>query len=360
MDRPPTTADRSDVSIVIATLNRSAGLRAALEGLTRLDAPGAAYEIIVVDNGSDDDTRAVVERAAAEAAVPVRYVHEPRRGLSHARNAGVIAARAPIVAFTDDDQDVGHDWLSVIVRTFREHPQLDVIGGRVVPRWLHPPPSWITPAVHGPVSIIDRGPAALPVTRDRWMCLGGGNAAWRRQRLLDLGGFSSDYPRSQDRELLVRALLAGRHGLYVPEMVVYHHLDGQRLTKTYFRRWSRTEGRMRAAYAFEELFTKDGHMRPIPDDVPRVLGVSRFVYRAWLGALRSYGRAVVRAEWDEAFRHETRLLYLGSYIRRRIDLTTMRGASVPHRTSAAIARGLAVLRIYGEFFRFRHTDHTYL
>ena len=59
------TAHGLDVSIVVPTLNRSAGLRAALEGLTRLEAPGIAYEIIVVDNGSDDETRAVVERAAA-------------------------------------------------------------------------------------------------------------------------------------------------------------------------------------------------------------------------------------------------------------------------------------------------------
>lgn len=313
------TGHRLDASIVVPTLNRSAGLHAALEGLARLDAPGIAYEIIVVDNGSDDDTRAVAERA--DAGVPVRYVHEPRRGLSHARNAGVMAARAPIVAFTDDDQDVGHEWLSVIVRTFREHPQLDVIGGRVYPRWLYPPPSWITPAVYGPVSIIDRGPVPFPVTRDRWMCLGGGNSAWRRQALLELGGFSPDYPRSQDRELLVRALLAGRRGMYVPDMVIYHHLDGRRLTKRYFRQWKRTEGRMRAGYAFEELFTADGRMRPVPDGVPRVLGVSRFVYRAWLRAVRACAGAALRGRWDDVLRCELRVWYLSSYIWRRIELT---------------------------------------
>jgi glycosyltransferase involved in cell wall biosynthesis len=329
-----------DVSVVVATLNRSAALRTLLHSLVSLSAGALSFEIIVVDNGSRDDTPAVVERFSSESVVPVRYVLQPRPGVSNARNAGVSAASAPIVAFTDDDQDVRADWLCVINRVFCEHPDVDVIGGRVHPRWVHRPPDWITQSVWGPVSIIDRGPEPFRVTRERWMCLPGGNMAWRRQALIDLGGFSPEYPRSQDRELTVRALLAGLHAMYVPDMVVHHHIDGQRLTRTFFRRWNRTEGRMRAGYAFEELFTVDGHMRLMPEDTPRLLGVSRFVYRCWLRAVRSYARAMLRAQREEAFRHELRALYLTSYIHRRIDLTAVSDASVSHRASALFARGL--------------------
>jgi glucosyl-dolichyl phosphate glucuronosyltransferase len=336
------TTPLPDVSVVVATWNRSAAVRTALDSLTALDARGGVtFEIVVADNGSRDNTRAVVEFVAASAAVPVRYVLEPRRGVSYARNAGIAAATAPIVAFTDDDQDVAPDWLAVISRVFREHTDVDGIGGRVRPRWVHPPPPWITQSVWGPISIIDRGPTPFCVTRERWMCLPGGNMAWRRQALIDLGGFSPEYPRSQDRELTVRALLAGRTAMYVPDMIVYHHIDGRRLTKGFFRQWSRTEGRMRAGYAFEELFTVDGRIRPVPDGMPRALGVSRFMYRSWLATLRSYAQATLRGNRDEAFRLEMRALYLASYIHRRIDLTSAGDVSLSHRTGACLVRGLA-------------------
>jgi glucosyl-dolichyl phosphate glucuronosyltransferase len=335
------TTPNPDVSVVVATLNRSAAVHRLLHDLTTLDSRDVTYEVIVADNGSQDDTRAVVERFATTSAVPVRYVAELCPGVSNARNAGVAAARAPIVAFTDDDQDVAPEWVSVIDRTFRRDPDVDVIGGRVRPRWVNAPPDWIAQSAWGPLSIIDRGPAPFRVTRDRWMCLPGGNMAWRRQVLIDLGGFSPEYPRSQDRELTVRALMAGRVAMYVPDMIVYHHIDARRLTKAFFRRWSRTEGRMRAGYAFEELFTADGHLRPVPPGLPRVLGVSRFIYRDWLRAVRSYAVATARAEREEAFRHEMRVLYLGSYIYRRIDLTAADAVSVSHRASACFARGVA-------------------
>lgn len=330
-----------DVSVVVATRNRSAALRALLASLSTLGGAPVSYEIVVADNASRDDTRAVVARFAADSAVPVQYVYEPRPGVSHARNSGVDAARASIVAFTDDDQDVAPDWVHVIARTFRAHADVEVIGGRVRPRWLHPPPDWVAPSVWGPLSIIDRGSIPFIVSRQRWMCLPGGNMAWRRQALIDLGGFSPEYPRSQDRELTVRALLVDRKAMYVPEMLVYHHIDGRRLTKAFFRRWSRTEGWMRAGYAFEELFTRDGAMRQIPEGTARVLGVSRFVYRAWLNALRAYTTVAVSGDTAAAFRHELRLLYLTAYIYRRIDLTSDGQASVPHRVSVSFTRGLA-------------------
>ena len=335
------SAPTPEVSVIVCTLNRSSGLQRALEGLIAHPHSDLNWEIIVSDNGSTDDTRLTVERFASRSPIPVRYVFEPRRGVSNARNAAVAASSATIVAFTDDDQDVAPGWLSAIVGAFRDHPDVDVIGGRVLPTWLTAPPTWVGAPRWGPVSVIDRGPASFRVSKDRWMCLPGGNAAWRRDALLALGGFSPDYPRSQDRELLVRALLAGHSGMYVPEMLVHHRLEGQRLNKAHFRRWNRMEGRMRAGFAFEELFTTDGVMRPIPQDMRRLLGVSRFIYRTWAEELRAYAGARFRRDGDEAFRHEMRLIYFGSYICTRIDLAATGELALPSRTGAVVARTLA-------------------
>lgn len=346
-----------EISVIVATLNRAPQLARALESLAAVRAADWRWEIVVADNGSTDGTRGTVERFARGSSIPVRYIFEPRGGVSYARNAGARASSAAIVAFIDDDEEVTPEWLEVIFRTYTAHPSVDVLGGRVLPRWHEPPPAWVTPRLWGPVSIIDRGTEAFRVSCERWMCLPGGNTAWRRQAFLEMGGYAAEYARSQDREITVRCLLAGREGMYVPEMVVHHHLDGARLTKAFFRSWNRTEGRMRAGYAFEELFAPDGRMRPVPAGGRRLLGVSRFVYRELLAAGRSYIAALAQRRWIDAFVAETRLLYLLSYIRRRIELTATGDTSMTHRTGAVICRGLSRLgaAIAGLLAAVRHT-----
>jgi len=108
------------------------------------------FEVLVADNGSADGTRAVVERHASDDH-RVRYLFEPTPGASSARNAGIAAARAPILAFIDDDVRPRPDWVCAIVRAFAAHPEVDCIGGRVEPRWPTPPPRWLTPAHWPPI-----------------------------------------------------------------------------------------------------------------------------------------------------------------------------------------------------------------
>ena len=133
---------RCDVSVVLSTYNRADRLPSALDALLSQSA-GAAYEVIVVDNNSTDATRTVIEQAAARSDGRLRYVFEPRQGLSHGRNAGIAAARSPIIAFSDDDVRVAPDWIAQLKRTFDAHPEIDYVGGRVLPHWLAPPPRWL-------------------------------------------------------------------------------------------------------------------------------------------------------------------------------------------------------------------------
>src|SRR5690348_3828740 len=92
-----------DVSIVITTYNRCGMLEAALDSALAQESGGVRYEVIVVDNNSTDQTREVVERRINEGHANLRYVFEPKQGVSHARNTGVANAAAPVVAFADDD-----------------------------------------------------------------------------------------------------------------------------------------------------------------------------------------------------------------------------------------------------------------
>jgi hypothetical protein len=191
----------------------------------------------------------------------------------------------------------------------------------VLPKWQSPPPAWLSPELRGPISFLDRGDEPCRITRRRWMVLGSGNMAIRRDVLKQVGGFSPHYPRSQDRELLVRLLLSGRSAMYVPEMFVYHYIDGRRLTKRHFRKWNRTEGRMRAGYAFEELFV-DGEMRPLAGNGRRWFGVAPFVVRALLNEVKAFATDTVCGRRNDAFRHELRVLYLWEYLHRRHELSS--------------------------------------
>ena len=143
------------VSVIIATFNRCERLVAALQSLFAgpRDLP---FEVIVVDNGSTDGTRAAVQRMA-DAGHPVRYVHELRRGASPARNAGARAARAPILAFMDDDQQASPGWVATMANRFRQCPAVSFLAGPVRPLWSSEPPPWMTREIQGVLSIIERG-----------------------------------------------------------------------------------------------------------------------------------------------------------------------------------------------------------
>ena len=335
-------SEQTDISVVMGTANRAHMLPGALTSLFAQNAGTLRYEVIVVDNASTDRTRDVIARTIDECGRELRYVFEPHRGVSHARNRGIELARSPIVAFMDDDQEAAPGWLAAAFSSLRDNPEVDMVGGPLLPIWDTAPPSWIaTREDMGPMSLVNGGDAPFLVGRRRWFCFTGGNFACRRDALVRAGGYSTDYPRSQDREIQLRLMLHGSEGLYVPDMVMFHHVDGRRLTRTHHRRWWRTEGRMRAGYAFEEMFlAPDGICGPLAPGAARLVGVSPAIYRRLLAQTASWAREVLCGRPNLAFRHERRILYLWSYLRRRHELHAAAG----HRTGVMqLLREIAAL-----------------
>ncbi len=106
-----------DIAFVVPARNESATIGACVDALVR-QGDSASVEVIVVDNGSGDDTAAI---AAARGA---RVVHEPRPGLAHARQAGLMAAHAPILVFIDADTLVPPGWAPAALAEFRRFPRL--------------------------------------------------------------------------------------------------------------------------------------------------------------------------------------------------------------------------------------------
>ena len=179
-------------SVVVPAYNEAASLPAALDSLRRQDVGDELFEIIVVDNGSDDDTSAIARSYGA------RVVVEPRRGVCDARQAGVDAARGEFVVSTDADTTHPADWLRRIDAGLRSHPEAVAIAG---PCRYVDPPWWgrVFPLIGfagvGLVARLSGRPSYLTAT----------NVAFRRQ---GFPGYDTRLTQGGDEVDLLRRLVA--------------------------------------------------------------------------------------------------------------------------------------------------------
>ena len=123
------------LSVIICTRNRAHTLGECLASVVAaLQACGDGVEIVVVDNGSSDDTAARLADFTASCPLPVQVIREPQPGLSRARNAGIRAAKGHLLAFTDDDCRPAPDCFQVMLRHAASDTAPVLRGGRVAPR----------------------------------------------------------------------------------------------------------------------------------------------------------------------------------------------------------------------------------
>ena len=128
-------------SVIIATYNRAEELGKTLESLMNLEVSGA-WEVIIVDNNSRDNTRDVVVEKAKSFPVSLRYLMEKEQGRSAALNAGILAAQGDIIAVTDDDVRVDPLWLQNAEHALAQL-HCDYLGGKALPIWSGPLPDWL-------------------------------------------------------------------------------------------------------------------------------------------------------------------------------------------------------------------------
>jgi glycosyltransferase involved in cell wall biosynthesis len=217
------------VSIVVPTRNRAELLRDCIQGLLEQDFPADRYEIIVVDDGSTDDTARVVQVLSAGHGSPgVRRFWLPKLGVNAARNEGIRNATGDIVCIVDDDELVQSTHLRSVVERLERAPDLDGVGGPY------------RPFARTRIRVCGRctlGAADFPGVGNRkvkWLF--GGNmavrrAVFQRRGLFDeeLSGFGDEYEwfhRGPSLELL-----------YDPDLWVWHRRDHQTLMELCKSAW---------------------------------------------------------------------------------------------------------------------------
>ncbi len=192
------------VSIVIPAYNAEKTIRSLLDSLMVLDYP--EYEIIVVNDGSVDATKEIVERYS------VRLIDQEHSGASAARDAGLRAARGEIVAYVDSDVKVDCDWLRNLILPFKESGVAATTGQTIFLR-NDKCTSWVRS-----LDIERRNARRGEYTR----LANGPNSAFRRDVLLEVGGFDPRWYHAEDTEVSYRIWQKGYRIRYVLEAIVHH------------------------------------------------------------------------------------------------------------------------------------------
>jgi glycosyltransferase involved in cell wall biosynthesis len=312
-------------SVIIPTYNRADDLRATLCNMAAL-APQGSWEVIVVDNNSQDDTRSVVFDVASWFPVELQYQFEKEQGRCAALNRGILAAKGEIILTTDDDVRVDPHWLDQAAYALEAY-HCDYVGGKVLPIWAGERPAWLPDHAGRPwsvVALLDHGDKPLEFDQ-RYVPLGV-NLAFRRDCFARAGLWDNRVGRKagtllgqEVREWGLRARAAGLRGVYAPMMVVQHIIPKERLTKRYFRRWFYWNGISRAL-----LYEQARINMEAPEDhsldfskVSHIAGVPRYMFRSYFGIflkmLEAYGRQDVEAR----FERELELCFFAGVIRQR-------------------------------------------
>ncbi len=205
--------------------------------------------LVVVDHNAD-----LLARARSELGHVTILPNTGPKGLSGARNTALAAAAGDVIAYIDDDAHADIDWVERLLDAYRTERVL-AVGGAVLPRWESARPSWMAEEMDWVIGCTYRG---LPEVRSTVRNLIGANMSFRRQVLVDLGGFDAGLGRQghdgagcEETEVCIRALQQNERGqvIFEPAARVWHRVPDDRASWSYFVRRCRAEGRSKAGVA---------------------------------------------------------------------------------------------------------------
>ncbi|HEX8280461.1 MAG TPA: glycosyltransferase, partial [Chthoniobacterales bacterium] len=224
------------VSVIVCSYNGAQTLAACLESLGKIDYPD--YEIILVDDGSTDNTPEIAARFPN-----VRYIRQENHGLSHARNTGAAAAQGEIFAYTDSDCMADVDWLYYLVGTLLSGDYAGVGGPNISP----PAQDWIQACV----AAAPGGPSHVLLTDTVAEHIPGCNMAWYRWAFENVGGFDAEYHKAgDDVDFCWRVQQSGHEIAFSPTAIVWHY---RRFTLKAFRRQQEGYGEAESMLRFKHL-----------------------------------------------------------------------------------------------------------
>ena len=226
-----------EISIIVCTYKRYDLAENCLLHLRRQNLARERFEIVVVDN-TPPSLRDVLPWQELGADI---VVTEDQAGLSRARNTGIDASSAPLIAFIDDDAEAAPTWAESLVASFTRHADALVVGGRVLAKYVgQTRPAWLAASLEGYLSCIDWGEGTGPLQRGQWIV--GANMTFRREVFERFGRFNSSLGRighstllSNEESLLLDSLPQGSV-YYASDAPVNHLIPVERTKQPWFRK----------------------------------------------------------------------------------------------------------------------------
>lgn len=237
-------------SLIVCTYNRDKYLYGALQCIAENGFPKEAYEIVLVNNMSTDNTEAECKRFEKDYPnVDFRYFVETNQGLSFARNRGIKESRGETLVFLDDDSYIQEGYLNNLQKQLEAHPDADAFGGKILPVFESgEAPKWLSKWNYTWVSAIDMGDKVCPFKGKAFPI--GANMGIRKNMLSEIGLFNTQLGRSkknlmggEEKDLFERIRNQGGSIYYFPDVVVHHVIPPTRTTKDYVKRMGEGVGR---------------------------------------------------------------------------------------------------------------------
>lgn len=299
------------LTVLMATCNGASTLPKVLDAYCRLQAPAGGWRVLVVDNGSNDGSAALVSSYAE--CLPLRLLHTPIAGKNAALNLALEyllreagPAADELLVFSDDDATPASDWLVQWQDCADAHPDYAVFGGAIEPDWAEPPPEWLprlvpTGLTYGLTS------ATLPDGPVFPGLVWGANMAIRRSVFeagyrydTSIGPNGGAYAMGSETELTRRLGQAGYRSWFCKSARVAHHIRAHQLS---------------TGYVLEKAwrFGRGKYRQDSPGTFPEWLGVPRWMQLRYLKECAGYLRARVLGDADRLFQCRWELAYLRGY-----------------------------------------------
>jgi glycosyltransferase involved in cell wall biosynthesis len=238
------------LSIVICSYNRASYIGDALDSLYKQTSGLSAFEAIIVDNNSTDNTAEVFSQwRSAHTNGSFTYITETNQGASFARNTGAAVSKGQWLCFMDDDAVATPNYVENILKHIETKPDAVGFGGRIIPKYIPAEPNWMSYYVSSLVGNFDYAPFACAFEHGKYPLES--NMIVRKDIYDTIGGFNTALPGvvgtlrigGEGKELFYKILALGHIIYYDPSICVHHVVEVKKLTSEYMYRVASGIGR---------------------------------------------------------------------------------------------------------------------
>jgi len=230
------------VSVIICTYNRDKYIPGLLQSLVEQTCDKSMYEIVFINNNSNDNTEEICKNFQAKnKTCNFYYFLETKQGLSHARNRGIKEAKSDILIFIDDDAIASNTHIEEVSHFFNQNQNIVAGGGKILPKLESKKPIWMSKFLMPIMSVIDLGNNIKKFPSGKFPI--GANMFFRKKIFDRIGLFNTKLGRTgtnmlggEEKDIFNKIKDSGGLIYYLPKPWIYHIIPDERLTTRFVKK----------------------------------------------------------------------------------------------------------------------------